>query len=86
MFQQLQLVKLVKYYGETYFHFIKDNQAAIDWFKINETIVNPDKFQAIAVKRNCRMKDCYALNISNETINSENCAKLLGIEIDNTLF
>ena len=49
-------------------------------------IVNPDKFQAIVVKKNCRMKDYHALNINNQTIDSENCAKLLGIEIDNTLF
>ena len=28
----------------------KDCQAAIDWFKINEMIVNSDKFQAIVVK------------------------------------
>ena len=48
-------------------------------------IVNPDKFQAIVVKKNCRMKDSYALNINKQTINSENCVKLLVIEIDNTL-
>ena len=48
-------------------------------------IVNPDKFQAIVIKKNCRMKDSYALKINNQTINSENCVKLLGIEIDNTL-
>ena len=29
------------------------------------------------------MKDSYALNINNQIINSENCVKLLGIEIDN---
>ena len=48
-------------------------------------IVNPDKFQAIVLKKNCRMKDFYALNINNKTINSENCVKLLEMEIDNTL-
>ena len=48
-------------------------------------IVNPDKFQAIVVEENCRMKDSYALNINNQTINSENCVKLLEIEINNTL-
>ena len=63
----------------------QDSQAAIDWFKINEMIVNPDKFQATVVKKNCRMKDSYALNINKQTINSENCIKLLGIEMDNTL-
>ena len=35
----------------------KDSQATIAWFKINEMIVNPGKFQAIVVKKNCRMKD-----------------------------
>ena len=63
----------------------QDSQAAIDWFKINEMMVNPDKFQAITVKKNCRMKDSYVLNINNQTINSENCVKRLGIKIDNTL-
>ena len=48
-------------------------------------IVNSDKFQVIVVKKNCRMKDSYALNINNQTINSENCVKLLGTEIENTL-
>ena len=48
-------------------------------------IVNRDKFQAIVVKKNCRMKDAYALNINKQTINSENGIKLLGFEIDNTL-
>ena len=68
-----------------YFHFRTDSQAANDWFKINEMIVNPNKFQAIAVKKNCRMKGSYALNINKQTINSENCVKLLEIEINNTL-
>ena len=48
-------------------------------------IVNPDKFQAIVVKKNCRMKDSYALNINKQIINSENCVKLVRIEINNTL-
>ena len=48
-------------------------------------IVNPAKFQAIVVKKNCRIKDSYPVNINNQTINSENCVKLLGIEIDSTL-
>ena len=46
----------------------QDSQAAIDWFKINEMIVNPDKFPAIVIKKNCRMKNSYALNINNQTI------------------
>ena len=63
----------------------KESQAAIDWFVSNKMIVNPDKFQAIVVKRNNKMKDSYSLNINQEVINSENCVKLLGVEIDNKL-
>ena len=62
-----------------------DSQAAIDLFKVNKIILNPGKSQAIVVKKNCRMKDSYAVNIKKRTINSENCLKLLGIEIDNAL-
>ena len=48
-------------------------------------IVNPDKFQAIIVKRNNKMKDSDSLNINQEVIISENCVKLLGVKIDNKL-
>ena len=64
----------------------QDSQAAIDWFKINEMIVNSKIFQAIVVKKNCRMKDSYALNNKNQTINSENSIKMLGIKRDNAYF
>ena len=55
----------------------QDSQAAIDWLRINEMIINPDKLQTIVVKKNCRMRDSYALNINKQTINYENCVKLL---------
>ena len=42
----------------------QDSQAAIDWFKINEMIVNPDKLQANVVKKNCRIKDSFALKLT----------------------
>ena len=48
-------------------------------------IVNPEKFQAIVVKKNAKIKDSYTLNINDLTINSENNVKLLGIEIENKL-
>ena len=28
-----------------------ESQAAIEWFKLNEIIVNPEKFQVIVVKK-----------------------------------
>ena len=48
-------------------------------------IVNPDKFQAIIVKKNAKIKDSYPLKINYQIINSENTVKLLGIETDNKL-
>ena len=48
-------------------------------------IVNPEKFQAIVIKRNNKMKDSYSLNINQEAINTENSVKFLGVEIDNKL-
>ena len=36
-----------------------ESQAAIEWFKLNEMIVNPDKFHAAVVKENAKMKDSY---------------------------
>ena len=48
-------------------------------------IVNPDKCQAIVIKKSCRMNDYYALNINNQTNISQNFVKLIGIGIDNTL-
>ena len=63
----------------------KESQAAVEWFKMNEMIVNPDKFQEIIIKKNSKMKDSYPLNINDQKISSENCVQLLGIEIDNKL-
>ena len=32
-----------------------ESEAAIDWFKLNEMIVNPEKFQVIVVKKKKKM-------------------------------
>ena len=62
-----------------------ESQKAIEWFKLNEMIVNPDKFQPIIVKKNAKIKDSYPLKINDRIINSENSVKLLGIEDDSKL-
>ena len=62
-----------------------ESQKAIEWFKLNEMIVNPDIFQAIIVKKNAKIKDSYPLKINDQIINSENSVKRLGIKIDNKL-
>ena len=48
-------------------------------------IVYPETFQAIAAKRNCKIKDSYPININQEVIKPKNCVKLLGVEVDNKL-
>ena len=48
-------------------------------------IINPEKFQVIAVKKNAKMKYSYPFNINDLTINSKNNVKLFGIETDNKL-
>ena len=63
----------------------EESQTVIEWFKMKEMIVNPDKFQAIIIKKNSKMKDSYPLNINDQKINFENCVKLLGSEVDNKL-
>ena len=65
--------------------FETESQAAIEWFKLNKMVVNPEKFQTIVVKKNAKMKDSYPLNINDLKINSETSVKLLGIETDNRL-
>lgn len=57
------------------------DQIAIDWFKTNETIVNPDEFQALIIRRNNPGEDLYKLNISGKDIILESNLKLLGIDI-----
>ena len=63
----------------------KESLVATNWFKENEMIVNPDKFQAIIVKRNSNMENQYTLNIDGNQVISEKSVKLLGIDIDNKL-
>ena len=54
----------------------KERQAAIERFVSKDMIVNPDKFQAIVVKENNKMKDSYRLNINQEVINSKISVKV----------
>ena len=46
-------------------------------------IINPEKFQAIVVKKNANIKDSYPLNINDLKIKYKNSVKRLGVETDN---
>ena len=62
----------------------RESKSAIDWFKINDMIVNPDKFQAMILSSDKKDKK-FQLNINDSTISSEDSVTLLGIEINNKL-
>ena len=51
--------------------FEEESKLAINYFKENNMLVNPDRFQAIVVKRNNKMLDTYPLNINGEIVHSE---------------
>ena len=62
----------------------RESKSAIDCFKINDMIVNPDKFQAMIFSSDKKDKK-FQLNINDSTISSEDSVTLLGIKIDNKL-
>ena len=68
---------------------IKDLQSeankATDWFKMNNMIVNPEKFQAIIIDKKGQNNNPTELNIDGKKINSESSVLLLGLEIDSKL-
>ena len=57
---------------------------AIDWFEINNMIVNTDKLQAMILSSD-KKENKYDLKINDSIISSEKSLTLLGIEIDNKL-
>ena len=50
----------------------KKSENAIDWFRSNEMVVNPDKFQSILINRLGKLKDPSAVLIDNHKTDSEN--------------
>ena len=62
-----------------------DSNIAIEWFKINKIIVNPNKFQAI-VSNNTR-SDLTNKNfqVDNQMIKSVSSVEVLGIQVDDKL-
>ena len=60
------------------------SEEAIDWFKSNEMIVNPDKFQVMIIGSG-KEKEKYKLKINEAEIESQTSVTLLGVKIDNKL-
>ena len=62
-----------------------ESNIAIKWFKENDNIVNPDKFQAIVIKKDKNMNEEYKLRLGNVEISTKAKVELLGIQIDEKL-
>ena len=60
----------------------KDSQKAIDWFKSNHMIANPDKFKAIIITKNGSDTSGIELKINGAVILSQKEVILLGLTID----
>ena len=60
----------------------EESESAVKWFRENNMIVNPGKFQAIVSQKiNKNNNTNNILNIENITINISKSVKLLGITI-----
>ena len=62
-----------------------DSNIAIEWFKMNKMIVNPDKFQAIVLNKKRSDLTNTNFQVDNQVIKSVSPVELLGIQIDDKL-
>ena len=58
---------------------------AINWFRNNNMIVNPDKFQLMLLQKSTKKVMQEKLLIDNNKLKSQNWVALLGITTDNWL-
>ena len=59
-----------------------DSNIAIEWFKKNKVIVNPDKIQAIILNKKSSDLTNIKFQVDNQVIKSLSSVELLGIQID----
>ena len=62
----------------------KGCETAVNWFKTNNMIVNPDKFQSMIISSKKDLTQSV-LNINGVELTRESSVKLLGIETDKKL-
>ena len=55
---------------------------AIDWFQLNDMIVNPGKFKAILLQKNKRNASEYPIVLTGHEIKTQESVTLLGVTID----
>ena len=62
-----------------------DSNIAIEWFKMNKMIVNPDKFQAMVLNKKRFDLTNTNFQVDNQVIKLVSSVELLGIQIDDKL-
>ena len=62
-----------------------ESEAAINWFSVNDMIVNTRKFQVMVAGGEEGIKDNYALEINDRYIATKSSVTLLGVETDKNL-
>ena len=71
---------------ETLFETLKnESDSAVNWFRNNNMIVNPDKFQLMLLQKSTKKVIQEKLQIDNNETESENSLTSLSITIDNRL-
>ena len=63
-----------------------ESNIAIDWFKSNQMLVNPDKFQAIIINPKRSDNSSHTVKIGEYEIQTQSSVELVGIEIDDHLY
>ena len=62
-----------------------DSYIAIEWFKMNKMIVNPNKYQTIVLNKKRSDLTNTNFQVDNQVIKSVSSVELLGIQIDEKL-
>ena len=62
----------------------KDSEIAVDWFRRNNMIVNPEKPRSMILQRS-ENSDAHTIEINGNKIETTNSVDLLGIHPDNRL-
>ena len=63
----------------------QESESAIGWFRLNNMVVNPNKFQAIILSKNSSKDVSCNIRIKNNIIKSTDSVKILGVTIDRDL-
>ena len=60
----------------------RETGVALSWLEQNEMIANPEKFQAILLRKNQTNTSGEEINTNGKAVKSEETVKLLGVTLD----